>query len=163
MSHATDRMAETRWAGHGSDWPEGHRPCMKCKTMKPISEFHKHAKCKGGYNSVCKECRKPLSSAQYQKTSKQYRLWCSARARANTKGREFNIEVSDVVIPKVCPVLGIPMKSPSIDRIDSAKGYVKGNIRVISNRANTLKNNATVEELRLILEDAIRLQVLMAH
>jgi hypothetical protein len=44
--------------------------------------------------------------------------------------------------------------SPSLDRIDSSKGYVKGNVRVISHRANLLKNNATVEELKLLLVDA---------
>ena len=46
------------------------------------------------------------------------------------------------------------MSSPSLDRIIPSLGYVKGNIRVISFRANTLKNNATLSELELILEDA---------
>lgn len=48
------------------------------------------------------------------------------------------------------------MGSPSLDRIDSSKGYVKGNVRVISARANMLKNNATVEELTLVLKDLKR-------
>jgi hypothetical protein len=43
--------------------------------------------------------------------------------------------------------------SPSLDRIDPSKGYVKGNVRVISARANLLKNDATVGELTLVLED----------
>ena len=151
-------MQEARWAGHGSDWPEGHRLCMTCKVMQPISEFHKHKLCKGGHNSVCKTCRKLLSSQQYKNSSKNYRLWYAAKSRATLKGREFSIELLDIEIPTVCPVLGIPMKSPSIDRIDSSKGYVKGNIRVISRRANTLKNNATVNEMRLVLADLERLE-----
>ena len=68
-------------------------------------------------------------------------------------------------IPEVCPVLGIPVNrggvgkkggrpdSPSMDRIDPTKGYIKGNVRVISNRANTLKCNATVAELEAVLAD----------
>lgn len=91
-------------------------------------------------------------------------LWLSARNRAREFEREFNITTEDIVIPEVCPVLGIPLKrsrqayvkpnSPSLDRIDNSRGYIKGNVCVISHRANTLKSNATLEELTLILVDA---------
>jgi hypothetical protein len=83
-----------------------------------------------------------------------------ARLRAATKGFEFNIDEGDVVIPKVCPVLGLELTvgrgapgpcSPSLDRMDNSLGYVKGNVRVISNRANSLKSDATIEELRAVL------------
>jgi hypothetical protein len=158
MSYATQRMQELRWNGHGSDWPTGQRPCMKCNVMKPLGAFHKHAQCKGGYNSVCKECRVPRSQANYTRTAKELRLFSAAKARAKAKDREFNIELSDIVIPTCCPVLGLSMKSPSLDRIDSSKGYVKGNVRVISKRANQLKSNATVEEMRMVLADLIRLE-----
>ncbi len=66
-------------------------------------------------------------------------------------------------VPLVCPVLGVHLNygekgkrasdSPSIDRIDSTRGYVHGNVRIISWRANDLKKNATVEELEAILKD----------
>jgi hypothetical protein len=71
----------------------------------------------------------------------------------------FNLELADIVVPTECPVLGIPIipfcgkfapNSPSIDRIDSSKGYTKDNIIVVSFRANCIKNNATVEELEKI-------------
>lgn len=130
---------------------------MKCEVMKPFAAFHKHTKCKGGYNSVCKECRQPLSQSNYKQTAKELRLYNAAKSRAAIKGREFNIELSDIQIPDVCPVFNTSMESPSIDRIDSSKGYVKGNIRVISKRANQLKSNATVEELTLVLADLKRL------
>lgn len=79
-----------------------------------------------------------------------------AKKRALKKELEFNIIRTDIVIPEYCPILGIPLlrgskvvnaNSPSLDRIDPSKGYVKGNIQVISNRANTIKNDATPEEL----------------
>lgn len=76
----------------------------------------------------------------------------------------FNLTIEDFVIPEYCPVLNIKLNcnhghsgffsdSPSIDRIIPELGYIKGNIRIISNRANLLKNNATIEELELIISD----------
>jgi hypothetical protein len=83
-----------------------------------------------------------------------------AKARAKAKGIPFELESSDVVIPNVCPVLGIPLfwgskltnNTPSIDRVVPEKGYVKGNCVVISMKANRLKNNASREELEAILK-----------
>lgn len=136
--------------------PDGHRQCTKCLAVLPYESFHKHSRCHGGYNSVCKKCRQPVSRKNHANTPREKRLWNAAKSRANKKGREFSIELSDVVIPALCPVLGIPMDRPSLDRIDGTKGYVKGNVRVISHRANMLKNNATIEELTLVLRDLKR-------
>jgi hypothetical protein len=83
-------------------------------------------------------------------------LWQSARDRAIKFDLPFDIDVSDVVIPSHCKILGIPLfkgvgkptaNSPSLDRIDPKLGYVKNNIQIISFKANTIKSNATREEL----------------
>jgi hypothetical protein len=78
-------------------------------------------------------------------------------------GREFTITQEDVVVPVKCPVLGIPIavehgkcgmkeSSPSLDRINSKLGYVKGNVGVISRKANTIKSYGTAEEHRKIAD-----------
>lgn len=60
------------------------------------------------------------------------------------------------MIPELCPVFGVKLVhgdldwTPSIDRVDATCGYVKGNIAIISNKANRLKNNATADELRTV-------------
>lgn len=87
-----------------------------------------------------------------------------ARSRAKRDGIPFNISEEDIEIPETCPVLHIPIKrnkgsgwhndSPSLDRIDNNLGYTKGNVRVISNRANRIKCDATFEELELVYLDA---------
>lgn len=67
--------------------------------------------------------------------------------------------------PTHCPVLGLELdysgagkpNAVSIDRTDSARGYVPGNVVIMSRRANTLKNNATVEELQKVLDYMRRL------
>lgn len=84
------------------------------------------------------------------------RMLRAALFRAEKKGLDFNIDASDIVVPSHCPVLGVPLStasgkasanSPSLDRIDSSLGYVKGNVQVISYKANAMKSNATPEEL----------------
>lgn len=88
-------------------------------------------------------------------------LFKNAKRRAKEKGLEFSITHDDVKIPDKCPILGIPLfsadghakdNSPSIDRIDSTQGYVPGNVMIISFRANTLKSDASIEELKLVLD-----------
>lgn len=87
------------------------------------------------------------------------------RQRAKKKELPFDLDIADIVVPQFCPVLGIQLhvnrggvgnNSPSVDRIKNSQGYVKGNIRVISHRANRLKCDATVDELKLVLADLER-------
>jgi hypothetical protein len=120
--------------------------------MKQFSEFHKHSGCKHGVNTVCKQCRVPLSKNNYASREIEQLLWERAKTRAKHKGFEFNISIEDIKIPTVCPILGVPLDRPSIDRHDSSKGYIKGNIVVMSTRANVLKNNGTLEEFKLIVK-----------
>lgn len=86
-------------------------------------------------------------------------LWRTAR-RCRLENIPFNIDATDCVVPEKCPVLGLELKvgggrncptSPSLDKIIPALGYVKGNVRVISWRANELKGNATLAEVEAVL------------
>jgi hypothetical protein len=83
-------------------------------------------------------------------------LFYGARHRAKRDGIEFNITIEDIVIPDRCPLLGVEFKngagkphpnSPSLDKIDPSGGYTRGNVWVISYRANQIKNDATADEL----------------
>jgi hypothetical protein len=82
-------------------------------------------------------------------------LWERARKRAKDRGLPFEISKNSISIPSNCPALGLPIRfrgrrsasSPSLDRIVPARGYVPGNVRVISDRANRLKGRRTLNEL----------------
>lgn len=96
--------------------------------------------------------------------SRRRRNWAGsalheARRRARDRGYEFTLTVQDIAVPTQCPVLGIPIavsdgrpgpNSPSLDRVDSTKGYTPDNVRVISWRANKIKGDATPEELERV-------------
>ncbi len=92
-------------------------------------------------------------------------LITGARWRAKKDGIFFDLVSDDIVFPEFCPALGIPLlrgvngftdNSPTLDRIDPTKGYTKDNVRVISYRANRIKNNANTDELLLVVEYMIR-------
>jgi hypothetical protein len=92
-------------------------------------------------------------SREYRESGTGNRMLTAAKDRSKLMGLDFNLELSDIVIPEICPILGVPMvvrgrHAPSLDRIEPAKGYVKGNIQVISRKANVMKNDATPEELK---------------
>ena len=101
------------------------------------------------------------------------KLLYPARQRAKKKGIECTITKADIKLNKVCPLLGIPIdysadkggpgsvmpNSPSLDRIDSSKGYTPDNIWVISRRANVIKNDATLAELQMIACNLAKLDV----
>lgn len=86
----------------------------------------------------------------------------AAKQRAKTKGIPFDLSYSDIELPEVCPLLGISLTanegrlkddSYSLDRIYPSLGYVKGNVWVISNKANMIKSNASLDELKLLVHN----------
>ena len=90
-----------------------------------------------------------------------------ARGKAKYKGLDFNLELSDIVIPERCPYFGEKLEfkgrlhnwAPSLDRIDNSKGYIKGNVEVISYLANRMKNDASPELLRRFAKSIINRKI----
>lgn len=87
------------------------------------------------------------------------RLLSSAKRRAMLEHIPFDICREDIVVSEYCPALGLKLEvgtgvsqdqSPSLDRIIPKNGYVKGNIIVVSHKANTIKNNSTIDELEKV-------------
>ena len=85
----------------------------------------------------------------------------NAKASARRNGLPFNLVLSEMTVPEFCPVLGIRLQrgvgirtdaSPSIDRIIPALGYVKGNVIVVSWKANRIKSDVTAEDLRKVAD-----------
>lgn len=90
-----------------------------------------------------------------------------AKRRSKEKDLEFTLTLEDIVIPYRCPIMGEVLQyipngysdySPSIDRIDSKKGYVKDNIQIISSIANRMKWTATQEQLITFAKGVLALE-----
>lgn len=146
------------------------RNCYKCDVPLNDENWSKGQQKQG--TRICKPCARAVSlkwgrenrdkiSANrkaWYRNNIEKTLWTSAKKRAEKKSLPFDIEVSDISIPETCPVLNIPIfcdfnrfNSPSLDKVRPELGYVKGNIMVMSTRANILKNNATIEELEAVV------------
>lgn len=144
-----------------------NRLCKTCDNKFPIEYFPEYTRQGKTYRYYeCKDCFDPTKNYKENKEKILTRLrdnrlnnpekymWRNAKYRAKISGIEFSISVDDIVIPSHCPIFGCPMilntgrrNAPSLDRIDPKKGYTPDNIQVISNLANTMKNNATLDEL----------------
>lgn len=144
--------------------------CACCLKPLPRLSFSRSDKTdRARPNPACRDCSKRM-----QEEAKQKRVWyhrkvasilCNCRTRARAMGVEFTLTREDIIIPERCPVFGVTFEdecskkgryfahsfSPSIDRIDNARGYTKDNIVIVSCRANSIKGDATLEELREVL------------
>lgn len=92
----------------------------------------------------------------------EYRMWLQAKHRAKIRKIPFAIDLSDIVIPEICPLLNIPLvhgkirmnfNSPQLDRIIPDIGYVKGNVQVLSMKANMAKSRLTLSEMKLLVKN----------
>jgi hypothetical protein len=118
----------------------GRKPVVSCGCRKAAGHTHPKARPDKGWEK---------------------KLYWYARRNSRRRGEECTLELDDIYIPEFCPVLGIRLQpgshthqdnSPSVDRIDSTKGYTKDNVWIISARANRIKNNSTIEEIGMLYE-----------
>jgi hypothetical protein len=127
----------------------------KEKGRKAAAKRYRKAKAERG-----EVVRGKAPTGSMQVYSPWYTMWIAAKNRASKKGLPFDIEREDVrelvVDLDYCPVLGIKLNwdndkllddSPTLDKIIPELGYVKGNIAVISNKANRIKTDANLEEI----------------
>ena len=151
--------------------------CRTCKQEKPLTEYHIQNTKLNLYKTACKSCRRIEAQKHYIKNTEYYhtkrknwrianpkKSWAtnakhSARSRAKVRGIECSITQEYIysIAPDRCPVFNTPFiftgnkvqnsESPSIDRIDVTKGYIEGNIVIISMKANSIKNAYKADDI----------------
>lgn len=142
--------------------------CADCFEVKSTDLFHKNSQQKDGLSCYCKKCSKIKNSIKYFKNSADHEFKLNktlqaSRQRAEKKNLEHTLTLEELKrlypIDNKCPILGIELSwgfpkdtSPSLDRIDSNKGYTYDNCQIISNKANRIKSDSTLEELEAIVQ-----------
>lgn len=169
---------------HGIDLKNGELFCSKCKSVKECNKFYSSSITKFGYDYICKQCKDEYNKSksktpEFKKrraedtrksrrklldNNPQKMMLYGAQQRARKKGIECTISENDIIILEYCPVLNIPLiraknkrlsdNSPTLDRIDISKGYIPGNVCVISWKANRIKSNASADELKMVADYA---------
>ena len=154
-------------------YAEGTKVCGSCGQAKPRSDFHLMSASRDGLQFRCKACKKHYDSERsntperrdavrratviWRERNPAASLFSAWRTRAKVKGREFSLTpewVEQRLLAGACEVTGIPFVLgvfrhaflPSIDRIDSSKGYTPENCRVVLWMINAAKNDLAEDD-----------------
>lgn len=139
--------------------------CKECMTAYRKVNAEKQRLYMRNLRDTNNEKVKKIRRNSYRNTPPHLKVFYQSRSRAKTRNIEFNIQPEDIIVPTICPYLKVPFiigtkenyqYTHSLDRINNDKGYIKGNVEVISKKANSMKNNATNEELISFALEIIR-------
>lgn len=149
---------ELRWNNNKTEKTNVRSQCKHCRTEE--SRLYHYYRRRKYTEQIAKEkilhYDRLKCDLEYHNKMVLYRYAKNHSKRCNI---EFNIVPDDIIIPKECPILkhefilNDKQYTYSIDRIDNSKGYIPGNIAVISRLANTMKNCANFEQLILFSEN----------
>ena len=143
-------------------------PWNKGKSFGGITKTEKNRRNRLRYASMTNAKQKQISrrNTNWWRTHQQAALLHRAKMRAKLAKLPFTLSLVDIHIPKRCPIFKMVLapatirggkdNSPSLDRIKSHLGYVRGNVQVISSRANRAKSNLTPRELVQLAQFVIR-------
>lgn len=132
-----------------------------CKVVGCSNRHHSKGYCSRHLSRFDRHGNVESSSRHFWEDQVARHLYDFAKRRADKYGVPFSLEKGSIVVPKCCPVLGIPLEpglgcqqdnSPTLDRFIPEKGYVPGNVVVMSLLANRIKSNATPDQLKRVWE-----------
>lgn len=146
--------------------------CSVCGADKEDTEFNRvKSKC----NTCCysQEYKSKKEKMEDSDVGQNYYIkkviLSQAKKRSKEKNLEFNLTMGHLISIKnnTCPILGHEIlyksgidnkRSASLDRIDPNKGYIKGNVKIVSSEGNLLKNrnnyHSAVKMLKYIIQNS---------
>jgi isopropylmalate/homocitrate/citramalate synthase len=137
--------------------------CKRCDAdAKKLKDDQKRKENSVEYYSKKREYHREYNREYKRRERLEKSMYYSAKARSKKHNIPFEISISDIIIPEKCPILQVKMYSrseyaPSLDQIIPGIGYTKNNIMVISKKANLMKSNASMHELKVFAENIVKL------
>ena len=141
--------------------------CAHCKIMKPLNMFPERSDRPGKRRTTCVSCRSSLARGRYlrHKSTAYFKLKAT-RARSRSQSLhlpecDLTAEYLESIWTGYCPVLSIPLKTDTyrsdpqlaeLDRFVPELGYRRGNVTFMSHRANMLKTDSSLTELRKVVK-----------
>ena len=138
------------------------RVCRLCNKEKNIDSFYLRLDT-NTHRTECRSCQSGKRTEKARKIGSNEHirvLLRDARHRAKKRNITFSLTIEDIkkIVIKKCPILGMKLKigmdnwqnSPSLDRIDNDKGYIKENVIMVSHMANSIKNQATPDQIQKV-------------
>lgn len=152
------------------NWPvrPDSKVCTDCDTVFPGLEFRRSHASADGYSAICRHCRLVRNQAKLKRERAANpivyaarAMFCRAKQRAHERDLGFDLTIEYLVdiCVDTCPVFDIPLRydglrktddSASLDRFFPERGYVRGNVFVISSLANSIKNKGTSTQVQLV-------------
>lgn len=146
--------------------------CNKCGETKPINLFSKDKYKRDGVQTYCSQCC-GINQAKRRQLPRGRAIALMSDARSSSKKRKLKIDISNDWVEEklnsgVCELTGIPFDfnpskntylnkcAPSLDRINSNKGYTKDNVRVVLCAVNNALGQYTDEEILPILKVLVK-------
>ena len=135
------------------------RECgLKAHTIEDLKRFGKAKTSKYGRRNLCHKCenkrQRKYNRQNIEKAPLKYTLF-SLKGRARRKGVKFDLDIEHLrhlwsECGGKCPMTGVSMLKKSyvnnplamtVDRLDGKKGYIKGNVRLVSRWYNIARSN----------------------
>ena len=141
------------------------KTCITCGITKLSEDFSKSSIKTDGLNSECRDCSNSRvtknRSIRLENDSVSYRINAmmnAAKHRSRKQGTPCDLDIQFMrsLYTPTCPALGIPLNwnskkisrnSPTLDKFFPELGYTKANVRIISHKANSMKNDGDVQDI----------------
>lgn len=152
LARAADPVLAAQDRAYMADWARRRRAAHvkpRVRKVPPPDTRYKNPE----YAEACRQ-RSAIRYATIRKLDPIGELLAAAKQRASRKGLAFNLVREKLHIPETCPICGIRLQraegraisaSPTLDRVDNARGYELGNVEVICYDCNRIKSDGTAD------------------